>query len=51
MERANQVAPADPVSVKSKETQHQSLHEVQKQAKQSPQEIMVQTEGGSNLLG
>ena len=46
VESANQTDPVGPVSMKSEESQHQSLHEFQKQAKQSPQEIMVQTEGG-----
>ena len=50
MESANQAAPVGPVSVKSEETQHQLLHDFQMQAKQSPQERMVQTEGRSNLL-
>ena len=49
MERTNQAAPIGPISVKSKETQHQSLQEFQKQANQSLQEVMVM-EGGSNLL-
>ena len=50
MEKANQVASVGPVSAKSEQTLHQSLHEVQKQDKQSPKEIMVQIEGESNLL-
>ena len=50
VESANQAAPVGPLSVISKESQHQSLHEFQKQAKQSTQEIMVQIEGKSNLL-
>ena len=50
VERANQAAPVGPFSVISKESQHQSLHEFQKQAKQSTQEITVLIEGESNLL-
>ena len=45
VERANETASIGPVSVKSEESQRQSLHEFQKQTKQSPQEIMVQMEG------
>ena len=47
VERANQAVPVGPVPVSSEESQHQSLHE--KQARQSSQEIMAQTEGGSSL--
>ena len=50
VESANQVAPVGQLSVISKESQHQSLHEFQKQAKQSTQEIMAKIEGESNLL-
>ena len=49
VERANQAFPVGPVSVKSEETQHELPHDFQKQAKQSPQERMIQTEGRSNL--
>ena len=49
VERAIQASPVGPASVKSEETQHQLLHDIQKQAKQSPQERMIQTEGRSNL--
>ena len=50
VESAIQAAPVGPLSVISKESLHQSLHEFQKQAKQSTQEIMAQIEGESNLL-
>ena len=50
VESANQASPVGSLSVISKESQHQSLHEFQKQAKQSTQEIMAQIEGESNLL-